>query len=293
MNIVENKIIKRKLRGSYLLSVFSISLVLFLVGIVLFLVIETKRISNFLKENIIFTIDIDENLTEPEIFLLQKRLEAKSYVKESRYISPDETAKRFAEEIGENFLDIFETNPFTPSIEIKLFSNYLNNDSLKNVEKDLKNIEGIKEIYYQKSFLHIVNENVKKISAFVLIVSFIMLLITLTLINNTIRLLIYSKRFLIRTMQLVGAGNDFIRRPFLLYSLIQGVIASLISTGLLYFIMKMIEKELEGYKLIRDVESFIILSIVIFITSIVINFVSTYVAVNRYLYIETDKLYLY
>lgn len=289
--VIENKIIKRRLRGSYLLSIFSISLVLFLIGIVLFLIIETNRISNFLKENIIFTLELDENLSEPEILMIQKRIEAKSYVKESQYITADETAKKFSEEIDENLLKLLETNPFSPSIEVKLYSNYLNNDSLKKVEQDLAKIEGIKEIFYQKSLLHLVNENVKKISLFVLILSAIMLLIALTLINNTIRLLIYSKRFIIRTMQLVGASNDFIRRPFLFNSLVQGLLASIFSISLLYFILKLIEKELEGFVLIKNIDSFIVMSIIIFVISIIINFISTYVAVNKYLYIEVDKLY--
>jgi len=288
---LENKIIKRRIRGSYLLSIFSISLVLFLIGIVLFLVVESKRFSNFLKENIVFTIDLDENLSEPEILMIQKLIEAKNYVKESVYITADETAKKFSKEIGEDFMELFEANPFPPSIEVKLFSNYLNNDSLKKVEEDLSKIEGVKEIYYQKSILHLINENVRKISLIVLLISSIMFLIALTLINNTIRLLIYSKRFIIRTMQLVGASNSFIRRPFLIYSFIQGIVSSIISIFLIYLILKMCEKEFDISILSKNLETFLFLSLIIFITGICINFFSTFIAVNKYLYIETDKLY--
>lgn len=162
---------------------------------------------------------------------------------------------------------------------------------MKKVELDLAKIDGIKEIFYQKSLLHIVNENIKKISLFVLILSSVMLLIAITLINNTIRLLIYSKRFIIRTMQLVGASNDFIRRPFLFYSILQGLLSAIFSVSLLYFILKLIEKELDGFVIIRNINSLIVMAIIIFIISIIINFISTYIAVNKYLNIDVDKLY--
>ncbi len=293
MSIKETKTTRKRLRNSYLTSIISISLVLFLLGILGLLILNVKALSDFVKENIGFTIFLKDNIKEVDIIRLQKRLDATKYVKESQFISKEKAAKILQEELGEDFIEFLGYNPLSASIEIKLHAQYANSDSLLKIENEIQNYQEIDEIYYQKSLVHLVNENIKKISFIILIFSGLLLLIALTLINNTIRLSVYSKRFLINTMHIVGATRRFIRKPFLIKSSIHGIYAAIIAILLIIGLLYFAQKEMPEIITFENIEILGILFTFVIILGILINWISTYFAVNRFLRIKTDDLYYF
>ncbi len=288
----EVKIEKRRLRSSYVTSTISITLLLILLGSIGLLLLNTKRIRDYVRENIIFMVILKDNVREVDIFQIQKALDAKEYVKETEYIPKEKAAQDLQEELGENFVEFIGHNPLLPSIEVKFQASYANNDSIAVIEGDLKEFDQIKEVYYQKNLIHTVNENVRKISFMVLIFSGLLLLIAVALINNTIRLAVYSKRFLIRTMQLVGATASYIRRPFLYQSILQGVIGAVFAAAVLMAMVYYLQQNvMNGVISLDDVNILAMLFGIVLILGILINWLSTYSAVTKYIRIKTDKLY--
>lgn len=282
---------KTRLRSSYLTLVISVSLVLFLLGVLGLIIINARELSDYLRESLSFSIMLDDEAKEPDIRMLQKDLDAKTYVKSTEYISKDAAAVKMKKDLGEDFINFLGDNPLPPTIDVYLYAGYNNPDSVTKIEKYVREYPFVKEVYIQESLLFLINENVRKISVFLLVISTFLFLIALTIINNTIRLSIYSKRFLIRTMQLVGATRSFIRRPFIIQSAIHGLLAALIAMSLLMGLLYLIEKE---FLLLFSFEStylLIILGVALIATGVVINIVSTYFSVNRYLGISEDKLY--
>lgn len=291
MSKSEVKIEKRRLRSSYFTSTVSISLLLILLGSIGLLLLNTKRISDYVRENIIFKVILKDNIREVDIFQIQKALDAKRYVKETVYIPKEKAAIELQQELGEDFIEHIGHNPLLPSIEVKFLATYANNDSIAVIESELKEFDQIKEVYYQKNLIHTVNENIKKISLVVLIFSSFLLLIAVALINNTIRLAIYSKRFIIRTMQLVGATAGYIRRPFLFRSVLQGIIGALIALAVLIGLIYFLQNEMSGIIRLDDMKVLLLLFAIVMVLGIIINWLSTYAAVSKYIRIKTDKLY--
>jgi cell division transport system permease protein len=291
MNRSETGATKTRLRSSYITLVVSVSLVLFLLGILGLILINARELSDYFRESLSFSVMLDDNAREADIRMLQKDLDAKAYVKSTEYISKDEAAAKMKEELGEDFIDFLGDNPLPPSIDVYLVSYYTIPDSVAKIEKYILEYPFVQEVYYQESLLILINENVKKISLFLLIISSFLFLIALTIINNTIRLAIYSKRFLIRTMQLVGATRSFIRKPFILQSAIHGILASLIAIFLLMGLLYLIEKEFFLLFTSESTNLLLLLGLALIATGVFINIVSTFFSVNRYLSISEDKLY--
>jgi len=262
-----------------------------MLGTIGILLLTAHRISRYVMENVGFSVFLKDHIIEADIFRLQRTLDAQSYVRETRYIDKDDAAKEFAEELGEDFVGFLGYNPLSSSIEVKLESRYANNDSIQNIESRLLTFEEVKEVSYQKSMIHILNDNIEKISLFILAFSALLIIIAVSLINNTIRLLIYSRRLLIRTMQLVGATNSFILRPFLMQSALHGILSAFIAMAILVFSLYWIEGQLEGILSIQDVEILGGLFLIVFILGISLSLISTYFAVNKYLNIKTDDLF--
>jgi cell division transport system permease protein len=285
------KIEKRRLRSSYVTSTISITLLLILLGIIGLLLLNTKRIRDYVRENIVFMVILKDNVRTVDIFQVQKALDAKKYVKETKYIDKETAAIELQEELGEDFIEFIGHNPLLPSIEVKFLASYANNDSIAIIENELKEFDQIKEVYYQKNLIHIVNENVKKITFIVLFFSGFLLLIAIALINNTIRLSIYSKRFIIRTMQLVGATANYIRRPFLIRSIFQGIIGALFAIACLLGMVYLLQDMMSGVISLNDVNILGILFGIVLVLGIIINCISTFAAVTKYIRIKTDKLY--
>ncbi len=291
MKTRETNVLKRRLRSSYITSLISISLVLFMLGLVGILFINTNKISEIVKENIGFSVIMKEGIKEADILRLQKNLDATRYVKSTEYITKERAAKEFQQEYGEDFVNFLGYNPLLSSIEVKLYARFANTDSVAMIEKDLKNLEQVKEIYYQKSLVHLIDQNVKRISAIILMFCGLLFVIAISLINNTIRLSVYSKRFLIHTMQLVGATSSFIRKPFLYKSILHGIYGTIIAVSLIVLTLFWAEKQLEDIVKLTDFTSVFLLCLILLIMGVVINLISTYFAVNKYLKLKTDDLF--
>ena len=287
----ESRLIQRRLRSSYVTSVISISLVLCMLGVIVILLLTAHRIGQYVRENIGFSVFVKDQVKEADIYRLQKTLDAESYVRSTRYITKEDAAKEFAEELGEDFTGFLGYNPLSASIEIRLDAAYANNDSIEKIETRLQAFDEVKEVSYQKSMIHILNENIEKISLFILSFSALLFVIAVSLINNTIRLSVYSRRLLIRTMQLVGATNTFIRRPFLWRSVLHGIYSAFIAMVLLVLSLYWAEGQLEGILSVRDVQILGGLFLIVFFLGITLSWISTFFAVNKYLKIKTDNLY--
>jgi cell division transport system permease protein len=240
----EGKISRQRLRSSYLSAIISISLVLFMLGVLGILVITAKRLSDYVKENIGFTIYLHDDVREVDANFLRKTLDASPYVKSTEYISREQAAREHQEELGEDFIAFLGYNPLSASIDARLRATYANQDSINKIEAWLKQFKQIKEISYQKSLVNLVNENISKIGAIILLFSGLLLFIALVLINNTIRLSVYSRRFLINTMKLVGATWGFIRQPFLLRAILHGLYAAIIAIAMLVGLIYLAKTEM-------------------------------------------------
>lgn len=287
-----DKLAIRKLRSSYLTSVVSISLVLFMIGLVGILALISGQLSNYVKENINVSVILKDNVKDIDVKHLQKTLDASDYIKSTKFVSKEEAAKSFEKELGEDFTNFLGYNPLLSSIDVKLKANYANIDSLKIIEKRLLKSPEVKEVFYQKSLIHLVNQNVKKISILFLIFSALLFLISLTLINNTIRLSVYSKRLLINTMQLVGATRNFIRRPFLFKSIILGLIASFVAIVLLSVVIYYFQREVYQIISFKNIDLISILFVIVIIIGALISLISTYFSVNKYLRMKSQNLYM-
>lgn len=282
---------RSRLTGSYLTLVISVSLVLFLLGILGMVLINARELSDYFRESLSFSIMLDDGAKEADIRMLQKDLDAKTYVKSTKYVSKEDAAVKLKEDLGEDFISFLGDNPLPPTIDVFLHANYTGPDSVARIEKYVMEYPFVKEVYYHESLLILINENIRKVSVFLLVISTFLFIIAITIINNTIRLSIYSKRFIIRTMQLVGATRSFIRRPFLAQSALQGLLAALLAMSLLMGLLYLVEKE---FFLVFSFESprlLFMLGISIIATGVLISTVSTFFSVNQYLSISEDKLY--
>jgi cell division transport system permease protein len=255
------------------------------------LLINGRNIRRQVMESIGFNVILKENVKEADIYQLQKILDAREYILSTEYITKEEAALETEQMLGEDFIRFLGYNPLPPSIRVRLHQPWANPDSVMMIEQDLLQYDSIEEVYYKKSLLYAVNENVRQISMIILGFSILLTLISVTLINNTIRLSIYSKRFIINTMQLVGATRGFIRRPFLFRGAASGFTGSLIALGLLFTLVYLLQEEFEGVISLRDYDLLAILALVVILMGIVINTISTFFAVNKYLDIKIDKLY--
>ena len=264
---------------------------LFLVGLGGVLLLNAKRLSLFFQENISLAIILSENATEADAAYVRKQLDAAHYVRETNYISKEQAAEEMKEMLGEEFMEAFNYNPLPYSIEANLKAAYANSDSIAVIEKQLQAMEFIREVSYQKSLIELVSENINKIGMVMLLFVGLLLFIALVLISNTIRLSVYAKRFIINTMRLVGATHAFIAHPFLMRSLLQGLISGTIAVLLLSGALYLLQNEFV------DVVGFINLTmigslfILILVLGIVISFVATYFAVRRYVRLDTGALY--
>lgn len=281
----------KRVAGSYFVSTLSIALVLVVVGILVFILLNARSISNHVKQNIGFSIIVKENVNEVEIQKMQKILDTKPFVASSVFISKTEAAKAFKEELGEDFEQVLGYNPLLPSVEIKLNPDYANNDSLTVIEKKLLTNEAIQEVSYQKSLVHMVNENVRRISFILLLAGAALVLISFTLIRNTIHLSVYSQRFLIKTMQLVGAKPFFICKPFIRNGVWFGFFGSMFANIILLTGIYFLQQEIGGVVDLMNKELIIYMVTFVMVSGIVLSFISSWMSVTRYLNKDMNDLY--
>jgi cell division transport system permease protein len=283
----------RRLKTAYATTVVSITLVLFMLGLLGLIVFYAGKISTHVKENIGFSIIMKPEVNEAMIIQMQKQLQVADYVKSSEYITKEQAAQQMKEYLGEDFVSFLGTNPLLPSIEVRLISRYANPDSLSVLQSRLIKNPIVKEVVYQKSLVQEINKNIATISIILLGFSSLLLIIAFALINNTIRLAVYSRRFLIRSMLLVGATSKFIRKPFIITGLIQGIIASFLAMLLLTGILIMVRNQLPDIVALDDYLAYGVLALGILIAGVILASVSTWLAVRKYLTMQVDELYYF
>lgn len=285
------KPLRRRLTNAYFISTLSITLVLFLIGLLGLMMINVNYLNRYIRENIGLTLVLDDEVRDVELLQLQKLLAARPEVKSATYVNAETAAKSLQEDLGEDFISFLGYNPINATIDVKLYSDYTQNDSLAALETLFMEFNNVKEVYYQRNLVSLINENSQKIGLVLLGLAAIMLLIFMALINNTIRLSIYSKRFLINTMQLVGATRSFIRRPFVTRSAIHGLVGAFIANILLAILVYTYYSrfgEMIGYNL-----TWILLAIfaLVFVSGILLSWLSTNFAVNKFLRMRYDELF--
>ena len=275
----------------FITSSISTMLVLLLLGMVVFFVLSANNLSTYVRENIGFTVLVSDDMKEPEVLKFQKALNEKVYVKESVYISKEKALQEQTEAMGTDPAEFLGYNPFTASIEIKLNAEYANSDSIAWIEKEITANKKVMEVSYPQDLLDSVNRNIRKVSMFLLGLAALLTLISFALINNTIRLAIYSKRFLIHTMKLVGASWGFIRRPFLFRNMwigiLSGVMADAVLMGMAYMLVKYEPQLIE----IITLASLLMVMVSVFVFGLVITSLCAYISINKYLRMKASALY--
>lgn len=285
------KPVKSRLLNAYFVSTLSITLVLFLIGLLSMVVFNARYFNKYIRENIGLTLVLNEDVREVELFQLQKLLSTQPEVKTATYVNSQTAESILKDELGEDFVSFLGYNPLNATIDVKLFADYTQNDSLVNIEKKFLEFPNVEEVYYQRNLVTLINQNTQKIGLIILGLAAIMLFIFMTLINNTIRLSIYSKRFTINTMQLVGATRNFIRKPFVTRSVLYGLIGAVLANAILGLLVYSYIKEFQEIITYSINELLIIVFSVVFITGIVISWLSTTLAVNKFLKLKYDELF--
>ncbi len=285
------KSFSNKFKSTSLITIVSISLVLFILGLLALIILDAQKITRDVKETADVEVFLYNNTKEADIAKLQKMLDASDFVKSTAFISKDSAAKQLQSVDKEDFIGLLGYNPLPASINIHVKAEYANSDSLTLIEKRLAHYPQVKEVVYQKSLIKMMNENLKKITFIMLGFSALLLLVSLTLINNTIRLTVYSKRFLIKTMQLVGATQGFIRRPFMWKGVRNGLMASAIALLMIFGVIHMAQSQLPDLAEMNDVNTYFILAGTVVFMGIVLSWISTYFAMRRYLRLRSDDLH--
>ena len=275
----------------FITSSISTTLVLLLLGMVVFFVLSANNLSTYVRENIGISVLVSDDMKEPEALKFQKTLNEKSYVKESVYISKEQALKEQTEAMGTDPAEFLGYNPFTASIEIKLNAQYANSDSIAWIEKEILTNKKVMEVSYPQNLIDSVNRNIQKVSIFLLGLAALLTLISFALINNTIRLAIYSKRFLIHTMKLVGASWSFIRRPFLVRNVWIGVLAGIMADAILLGMAYMLVKYEPQLIEIITPNALLVVMASVFVFGLAITFLCAYISINKYLRMKASALY--
>lgn len=287
----ENKLIRRRLVGAWLSTVISISLVLLLVGVAGLLVANAKSVSDYFKENMQISVLMKQEVGEDEVMEYVSELDAMPFIKSTKLISREQGTREMADLLGEDFLDVFETAPIPVSVDVTLKADYVSSDSLEVVKGEIGKSALVDEVVYQQSLVDRLNTNLGKISAVLGVFIVLLLFISFVLINNTVRLNVFSRRFTIHTMRLVGATKSFIRAPFLVQAVFQGLFSALLATLMLVGILFFVKSEFEQlFEVFRPDLLLIVIGVVI-LAGVVICTVSTALVVGRLVSLSKDELY--
>jgi len=282
---------KRRLISSYFSVVISISLVLFLLGLLGLLVLNTKKVADHFKEQIALTVYLKDSAKEVEINQLQKSLALADYTKSATFISKEDAAAEHSAAIGEDFMDFLGYNPLQHSIDVYLKADFVTPEMIEEISAEILSKGFVDEVVYDKPLIALLNDNVKKISFWILVISGIFTFIAVLLINSSIRLAVYSKRFIIKTMQMVGATKSFIRKPFIWRSVRLGILGSLLAVIGMGIVLYYLNETFPELQLTNDEMILVVLFSGIVILGIFITWVSTFFATQRFLNLRTDELY--
>lgn len=283
--------IKRKRKVSFLPSVISIAMVLFMLGLFGLILINGNKLQQHLKENFQLTVFFKEEIPETEIQRVLASVQQQPYTKSAVYVSKEQAAQQFSQEIGQDFVGFLGYNPLLPSVELFLKSNYTSPSKIKTVDIELRRNPEVQEVVYQQNILDEINKNVGTIGTILVALSVIFLIISITLINNTIRLNLYARRFIIKSMQMVGATHGFIIKPFVIRSLLHGLYGGLIACLLLFGLISVLPNWISGIQALYDHFQFAILFAVVILVGIIISMISSIISTNHYLKMKIDDLY--
>ena len=291
MKTANNTSLNRRILSSSASVVISLSLVLFVIGLLGLVLINAQRLSNYVKENIGFTIMLNEGVNEIEIMNFQKILDAADFAKSSTFVSKEQATKDLQNDLGEDFVSFLGYSPLLASVDVKLNASYANTDSLAVIKAELNDYPVVHTIFYQENLIDKLNSNVNRLSFFLLSFCLLLFVIAFALINNTIRLSVYSKRFLIRTMRLVGATNSFIQKPFLVKGIYQGIYSSIFAIFMLIGSIQLIQSETASMLNITDLKIIGFIFILIFIFGFFLSWISTFFAVRKFIKQNESELY--
>jgi len=291
MSVLEEGSPRKKTKSVYISTVISIALVLLMTGLLGLILVHANNLSKYVKEHIVLNVIVNDNVNEGDALALQQDLERDPYVLRTEYVSKELAAKNLKEDLGEDFVEYLGHNPLLPSIDVYLKAHYANSDSIHAfIDKVSRNVR-VSEIVYQESLIDLVNDNIRLIGMVMLGFTLLLLIIAAGLINNTIRLAIYSQRFLLKSMQLLGATKGFIRRPYLIYGLLHGLLGALIAILLLIFVLHFAQKQMPDLVFLRDWHEFGLIFVAVVVLGIAISGTSTYFAVTKYLKANSGSLY--
>jgi cell division transport system permease protein len=283
--------LRSRIFTSYITSTVSITLVLFLLGLLFLILLNAGRLAEYVREKIGFTLVLQDDLPDTVISGVERNLRLKPYVKSVRFVDKETAAQELRKDLGVDFNGFLGFNPLSASFEIQLYATYTQKDSLEVLEKKFMDIPQVKEVFYQQSLVSVINDNVRKISFFLLIISGLLIFVFSVLINNTIRISIYAQRFIINNMLLVGATKGFVRRPFINKSILLGIWGAFFSWLLLAVLMFLVKRELNSAITENDVLMLAIVFLLVSVTGILLSWFSTHVAVNRFLKMKFDELF--
>lgn len=291
MTAGENKLIRRRLVGAWLSTVISISLVLLLVGVAALLVVNARSVSDYFKENMQVSVLMKQEVDDDEAMEYVAELDVMPFIKSSKFVSREQGTKEMAELLGEDFLNVFETAPIPVSIEVTLKADYVSTDSLEVVKKEIRRSGIVDEVVYQQSLVEKLNTNLKRISVVLGVFIVLLLFISFVLINNTVRLNVFSRRFTIHTMKLVGATKSFIRAPFMVQAVFQGLFSALLATlmlvGILFFVRSEFAQLFEVFRL----DLLLVVIGVVILSGVVICTISTALVVGHLVSLSKEELY--
>ncbi|WAC01285.1 permease-like cell division protein FtsX [Lacinutrix neustonica] len=282
---------KRRLISSYISVVLSIALVLFLLGLLGLFVLNAKKVADHFKEKVTVTIFLKDTAKDVEVKQLEKSLAMADYVKSTTYVSKDQALESMKAESGEDVLDFLGFNPLKNSIDVNLKADFVTSEKLESISEEALSKNFVDEISYDKDLVAQMNDNVKKISFWILLISALFTLIAVLLINSSIRLAVYSKRFIIKTMQMVGATKHFIRRPFVWQSVKLGIIGAILALIGMAIVLYFVDRTFPELAFIKQPGLIIALFVFVFLLGIFITWISTFIATQRFLNLNTDKLY--
>ena len=286
-----DKFQKRRLISSYFSVVLSVFLVLFLLGMLGLFIINSKRLSDNFKEDIVMTVFFKNEATEVDFKAFDAEMKAGKFAKDYKYVSKDEAAKEHKDIIGEDFMKFLGTNPLYNSYDIHLKSEFVTNPGFSNMETQIRKNPMVADVVYDKQLITLVNDNIKKISLWVLIISGVFTFISVLLINSSLRLSIYANRFIIKTMQLVGATKEFIRKPFVRRSILLGLIGSVLAIIAIVGVLFYVNINYPTLDIFKDLNLTIIVLLTVLVLGIIITWLSTHFATQRFLNLRTDDLY--
>ena len=287
----ENKIIRRRLRNAYASSIISISLVLLLIGIATLLIVNARSVSDYFKENMQLSVILKPDVSDEDALSYQKSVETLPFIKGTRLVTREEGAAELAGMLGDDFLSVFETSPVPVSLEITLQADYVAPDSVAFVRRTLSASDKVEEVEYQQSLVETLNANLAKISLVLGVFILLMLFISFVLINNTVRLGVFSRRFTVHTMQLVGATRRFIRKPFMNGALLQGLVSSVLALVALSGVLALLRRSFPQMFAVIELRSLLIVAGTVIVCGVAICLLSTYLVVNKLVSLDKDRLY--